>query len=393
MGTAMGTIFAPTYATIVLGYLEMKLYTIMEWKYDIIMRKYIEDNWDRYLDDCIILLDENKISSLELLNILNNLNRSIKFTMESSEQQLPFLDIMLNINERKVWMDLYSKPTDSKRYVPFDSCHPKPFLTNIPYCLARRICMIVECFQEKENKLKELKLILEKQGYPKRIINNGIQKAERQPQENLRKEKNKTDENLLTFITTYNPNNPNLFPIIKQSVEQLKSSETLRDKLNKKTLICCRKQPPNLEHLLCKTTYINNEKVKVSKCGKNCVCCPYIKEGTEFKFKYRDIPFKVISPFNCNTSNLLYVITCPECNEEYIGQTGRTLRERVVLYRQHIRTKEYQMSLVEEHLRTCGNSKFQIFPFFKLRSMDKINRETYESTYIKQLKPALNRKN
>ena len=126
MGTAMGTIFAPTYATLVLGYLEMKLYTIMEWKYDITMRKYIEDNWDRNLDDCIILLDENKVSSLELLNILNNLNRSIKFTMESSEQQLPFLDIMLNINERKVWMDLYSKPTDSKRYVPFDSCHPKP---------------------------------------------------------------------------------------------------------------------------------------------------------------------------------------------------------------------------------------------------------------------------
>ena len=62
-------------------------------------------------------------------------------------------------------MDLYSKPTDSKRYVPFDSCYPKPCLTNIPYCLARRICMIVEFFQEKENKLKELKLILQKQGY------------------------------------------------------------------------------------------------------------------------------------------------------------------------------------------------------------------------------------
>ena len=90
-----------------------------------------------------------------------------------------------------------------------------------------------------------------------------------------------------------------------------------------KSTISCRKQPPNLERLLCKTTYTNNAKIKVSKCGKNCV-----KEGTEFKFKYRDIPFKVKSPFNCNTSNLLYVITCPGCNEEYIGQTGRTLRER-----------------------------------------------------------------
>ena len=63
-------------------------------------------------------------------------------------------------------------------------------------------------------------------------------------------------------------------------------------------------------------------------------------------------------------------------------QEEHSERERVVLYRQYIRTKEYQMSLVEEHLRTCGNSKFQIFPFFKLRLMDKINRETHESTYI-----------
>ena len=72
------------------------------------------------------------LQSLELLNILNNLNRNIKFTMESSEHQLPFLEIMLNINERKIWMDIYSKHTHSKRYVPFDSCHPKPCLTNIP---------------------------------------------------------------------------------------------------------------------------------------------------------------------------------------------------------------------------------------------------------------------
>ena len=34
-----------------------------------------------------------------------------------------------------------------------------------------------------------------------------------------------------------NPYNPNLFAIIKQSVEQLKSLETLRDKHNKKTLL------------------------------------------------------------------------------------------------------------------------------------------------------------
>ena len=67
-------------------------------------------------------------------------------------------------------------------------------------------------------------------------------------------------------------------------------------------------------------------------------------------------------------------------------------RERVFDIPLFFRTREYQMSLVEEDLRTCGISKFQIVPFFKLRSMD-INGETHESTYIKQLKPALNLQN
>ena len=65
---------------------------------------------------------------------------------------------------KKVFIDIYSKPTDSKIYVYFKSKHLKLCLKNIPFFLPRRISMIAEKEYFKEIKLKELKaLVLEQQ--------------------------------------------------------------------------------------------------------------------------------------------------------------------------------------------------------------------------------------
>ena len=122
--------------------------------------------------------------------------------METSDTQLPFLDVMINKEGRKVFMDIYSKPTDSKRYVSFKSNHPKHCLKNIPFSLARRICMIAEKDSLKEIKLKELETLLLEQHYPERIIKAGINKALKIPQNELRNVKEKEKKKILPFIST-----------------------------------------------------------------------------------------------------------------------------------------------------------------------------------------------
>ena len=60
----------------------------------------------------------------------------------------------------------------------------------------------------------------------------------------------------------------------------------------------------------------------------------------------------------CDSRNLIYIVICPTCKEEYIGETrigNSKLRDRVRIYRQHIRQPEYEKRKVEKHLRTCGN--------------------------------------
>ena len=76
---------------------------------------------------------------------------------------------------------------------------------------------------------------------------------------------------------------------------------------------------------------------------------------------------------SCESSDLIYVVVCPNCQSEYIGETGinrQKLRDRVRIYRQHIRQPKYQMFKTEEHLRNCGNGQFKIFLFLKMRSKD-----------------------
>ena len=86
------------------------------------------------------------------------------------------------------------------------------------------------------------------------------------------------------------------------------------------------------------------------------------------------------------------LVICSSCNEEYIGETGEwktRVRDRVRIYRQHIRELQYQQLKCEEHFRTCRKGQFKILPFFKLHSQNKYLREHYEKYFRDKFKPTI----
>ena len=48
----MGTIVAPSHATLVMGFLELQFYEKCKNEFGENNGKYIEENWHRFLDDC-----------------------------------------------------------------------------------------------------------------------------------------------------------------------------------------------------------------------------------------------------------------------------------------------------------------------------------------------------
>ena len=77
-GSTMGTKFAPTYATLVLAYLEEKLYSQVEIKFDKEVADYVKDNWKRFLDDRFVFWTKGEENLKTFHSILNEYYIQIK---------------------------------------------------------------------------------------------------------------------------------------------------------------------------------------------------------------------------------------------------------------------------------------------------------------------------
>ena len=113
-----------------------------------------------------------------------------------------------------------------------------------------------------------------------------------------------------------------------------------------------------------------------------------------YTFKNDQITLKLKNRLTCDSFNLIYVVICDTCKEEYIGETGEgkaKLRDRFRVYHQHIRQPQYKQLKVEGHLRVCGNGEFWIFSLLQMRSQDINLRRSYETRFQQKSKTKLNK--
>ena len=78
-----------------------------------------------------------------LLTRRNSIYNDIPFSMELSDKKLPFIDNLITKTDKKN-ESIFIRNQLIQNDVSYLSNHPKPCLKNIPFCLARRICIIVQ---------------------------------------------------------------------------------------------------------------------------------------------------------------------------------------------------------------------------------------------------------
>jgi len=92
-------------------------------------------------------LSENDLSFF--ISSYNNFHPSLTYTYDTSNSSGHFLDIQIKIKNNKLLTTVYTKPTDSKNYLLYNSEHPKTTLNSIPYSQflrVRRICILEQDF-------------------------------------------------------------------------------------------------------------------------------------------------------------------------------------------------------------------------------------------------------
>ena len=128
------------------------------------------------------------------------------------------------------------------------------------------------------------------------------------PLQELRTPKIISNDNSLPFITTYNPNNPNVYEMINKSVECLKRNKV--DGFENLRLIKSG-EAPDLKKILTKAEF-SQKQVEIYKCpDKRCECCASLLLGNSYPFKNVDKTHNLNAYLFCDSSNLLYIIICP----------------------------------------------------------------------------------
>ena len=162
-GIAMGSPLGPTLANIFMGYVESKI--IRKFKHKLV--------YFRYVDDCFVLV-KNEMLMEKFFDILNNAHSSIKFTMEKeNNNELAYLDVIIKRKNNRFLTSVFRKKTFTGNYLNFQSSCSVKRKINLIRTLCHRAYKI--CSPELlTSEINQIKLLLNKNGYPKELINKTI---------------------------------------------------------------------------------------------------------------------------------------------------------------------------------------------------------------------------
>ena len=119
------------------------------------------------------------------------------------------------------------------------------------------------------------------------------------------------------------------------------------------------------------------------KCYK-CSTCPYILEGNKVKLKNRF--WNITHNVDCSSENIIYLIECniERCKARYIGETDRTLRERIYEHKSYINNK-MKNKATGYHFNLPGHSidNLTITILEQVKKNDTLYRRERERFYIR----------
>ena len=89
--------------------------------------------WFRYIDDIFFIWLNNQESLDEFKLHVNSFHPTIKFTLDQTRNEIPFLDLWIQLRGNKITTRTYHKPTDAHNYLHYKSNHPQHQKKGIPY--------------------------------------------------------------------------------------------------------------------------------------------------------------------------------------------------------------------------------------------------------------------
>lgn len=299
----------------------------------------------RFIDD-IFYASHTPLNVTEFQNHFSYLKLNI-----IEGESVNFLDLIISFNSltRKFEFSLYVKPTNTFSYLLPNSNHPSYIFKNIPKSLFLRIRRICTSYIDYLSHSRNLFVQLLKRNYnPKEIakISHLVSKIDR---ESLIPYKSKTlnfSENKLFFFSNFDNSLPNLRNLIYTSFYN-----TFKSELSIKPISYIQNNLGSiLIHKKSQKNYSKNN-FYTKPCNlDNCNTCKYVNANKFFKFNNFIIP--LLCESSCLSENIVYIINCSKCMSLYIGESKKSVKERIS---QHLYSIKYFNKNIDKSLSNFDN--------------------------------------
>lgn len=328
-GCAMGSKLSPIISQYIMDYLLDQCLPKLTYKIDFIKK---------FVDDIILSIPEN--GNAEILEVFNNFNEHIKFTIEKEKNSsVPFLDsLVIRTNQNLIKLDWFRKETSSGRYINYNSHHKMSIKINFIKEMKHRIEKI--CHEDYLNKnLEILENLLIQNSYPKSMIRKILYTQNSRAFNNTINQNTNSTQNLMNYAS-------------------LPYYSNLTDKI-----------------------------IKIFKAENIVVARKTIKSVEKVFSKLKD-KTKLL-----NNSNVVYEIKCLTCEKVYLGQTSQNLRNRISLHKSDIKGNKQRCALTTHVIDNTPPHKMD---FDNIKILDKeqnlCKRSFLEMVYIYKKQNNINKK-
>ena len=338
-GVSMGSPLGPTFANLFLCFHESKWLSECPSEFKPITYK-------RYVDDCFLIF-KSKEHATKFLNYLNSKHKNISFTSEyENNNQLPFLDILVEKSSGMLITDVYRKSTHTGLGLNYFSFVPELFKVNSIKTLLHRAYNLCSNWHKFHTEVERLKQYFHMNCYPKQLVEKHIKKFISDKFVSNEEIKNNTKET--KYVT---------LPFMGNFSYQLRNTVS---NLLKQTI-------PDVNFRFIFT-------------NRNTI-------GSLFKCK------DTLPTHLC--SNVVYSYQCSDCMSRYVGSTSRNLKIRIcehkgVSYRSNMNITNPSYSRIRDHANECKHPISELGFTIKYRAKNTSDLRIAESLMIIKEKPVLN---
>ena len=190
------------------------------------------------------------------------------------------------------------------------------------------------------------------------IFNKQFSEVKKKTRSEARQKQIKQDKvSDLKFITAYNPALPNIHNIIQNNLSILHTDENMKKIFPSKSIKTLYRREKNLKKILSPSLFPakpKNSESCITSCKKCDICKNYLLTDNKFTCKVTGRLYNVRGNLSCNSSDVIYLISCKNCEYQYIG-SAIDFKARLRIHKSDIKTKKDKCGTARHFNTKCSD--------------------------------------